>query len=303
MKNKKLVTIALTTAFAMGISAPVFAEVSTPIAVPPVAPAAVADQKLAVLVTTVGTVQEINADDQYPTILVKNDQTEIEFYINSDTWLVDGSGVPAALTDLQGKEVVVSHSQAMTMSIPAKCSAKAVMLRGDVAPNYAVIEAVSKNADGSVTFTTDKGSRLITAGKDAVVTPFKTRNLVSLDMLKAGDEVVLYYDVMALSFPAQAHTDRVVLLHPADATAETTTPNTMVSLRDAATELGMAIDWNAETQVAILSQGAFNVTVTIGSVDYGINRMLVKLDQAAELRDGRTYVPQALVDAIKAQRK
>lgn len=312
MKNKKLVTIALTAAFAVGISAPVFADVPALIATPAADAAATTEaQQVMSLVTTVGTVQEINEDSKYTSILVKNDQTEIEFYINmnttdaSKTWLVDASGIPMALKDLKGKEVVVAHSQAMTMSIPAKCNAKAVMVRGESTPNYAAIENVTKNNDGTVTLTTDNGSRLVTVAKDAVVTPFKTRNIVTADMLKTGDEVVLYYDVMALSFPAQAHTNRVVLLQPGEATTAvggaTAQEATMVSLRDAANELGLAIDWNADTQTAILSKGAFSVTVTVGSKDYGINRMLVKLDQAAEIQDGRTYVPQALVDEIKAQ--
>ena len=300
MKNKKLVTIALTAALAVGITAPAFADVPALIATPPTTTEA---QQVMSLITTVGTVQEINEDSKYPTVLVKNDQTEIEFYINMDaadrTWLVDATGTPMALKDLKGKEVVVAHSQAMTMSIPAKCSAKAVMVRGESSPNYAAIEKVTKNNDGTVTLTTDNGSRLVTVAKDAVVTPFRTRNIVTADMLKAGDEVVLYYDVMALSFPAQAHTNRVVLLQPSEAAAETTPA--MVSLRDAANELGLAIDWNADTQTAILSKGAFSVTVTIGSKDYGINRMLLKLDQAAEIQDGRTYVPQALVDEIKVK--
>lgn len=313
MKNKKLVTIALTAAFAVGISAPVFADVPALIAMPAADAAATTEtQQVMSLITSVGTVQEINEEGNYASVLVKTAQDEIEFYVNqnaadsSKTWLVDGAtGTPIALKDLKGKEVVVAHSQAMTMSLPPKCNAKAIMVQGDVGSNYAVIEKVVKNNDGTVTLTTDNGSRLVTVGKDAVVTPFKTRNIVTMDMLKAGDEVVLYYDVMALSYPAQAYTNRVVLLQPGEETAvaggATVQETAMVSLRDAANELGLAIDWNAETQTAILSKGAFSVTATVGSADYGINKMLLKLDQAAEIRDGRTYVPQALVDEVKAK--
>lgn len=321
MKNGKLVTLVLTTALTAGLIVPAFAGV-TPAVVTNEATSITDTAELAGnaeteaqtmgFVTTVGTVQEVNADNDYPTILVKTANDEMEFYIhgaNSDvnsTWLVGADGIPTALKDLNGKEVIVAHSPATTMSIPAKSSAIAVMVKGDVMPNYAVIENVTNNADGSVTFTTDNGSRLVTVSKDAKVSPFMTRNLVYLDALKSGDKVVLYYDIMALSYPAQAHTNKVVLLHPADPveTEDAVKPlSQMVSLRDAANELGMNINWSHEGQTVTLSKNAFSATITVGSTDYGINKMLVKMDQAAEIRDSRTYVPQAFIDELKDRLK
>ena len=80
------------------------------------------------------------------------------------------------------------------------------------ASNYAFIEAITDNADGSRTVTTDHGNRRVTILADAEVTPFRSRNIVTLQDLRVGDAVVLYYDVMTLSIPAQASTNRVVLL-------------------------------------------------------------------------------------------
>lgn len=319
MNNKKLITIALTTAFAVGITAPVFADTAVVVAAQDTAAVVTEAQQVMALATTVGVVQEINEDSKSPSILVKNDQTEIDFYINMDkasgnaTWVIDENGLPIALKDLKGKEVVVSHSQAMTMSLPARCNATAVMVKGDVTPNYAVVEAVSKNADGSVTLTTDSGSRLVTVNKDASISPYLTKNLVFIDNLKVGDEVVLYYDIMALSYPGQAGTDRVLLLHPADAAVdsekETDTAvdaiplsDAMVNLRDAVSELGLSIQWNQEGSTVILNKdnSAFSATITIGSSDYGINKMRVKAENAAEIRDGRTYVPQSFITELKA---
>lgn len=320
MKNRKLVTLVLTTAFTAGLIVPAFAGVTpatvanaeTPIIdTAPATEEQNTDTQALGFVTTVGTVQEVNADNENPTILVKTANDEIEFYIHgassnvNSTWLVGADGIPTTLKDLQGKEVIVAHSPATTMSIPAKSSAIAVMVKGDVAPNYAVIEKVTKNADGSVTFTTNNGSRLVTINKDAQVSPFMTRNIVTLDELKVGDEVVLYYDIMALSYPAQAHTNKVVLLHPAEPveTEDAAKPSEMVSLRDVANELGMNITWDYKGQTVTLNKNAFSATITIGSTNYGINKMLVKIDQAAEIRDGRTYVPQTFVDELQNQLK
>lgn len=98
MNNKKLITIALTTAFAVGITAPVFADTTAAVAVQDTAAVVTEAQQVMALATTVGVVQEINEDSKSPSILVKNDQTEIDFYINMDkasgnaTWVIDENG-------------------------------------------------------------------------------------------------------------------------------------------------------------------------------------------------------------------
>ncbi len=79
-------------------------------------------------------------------------------------------------------------------------------------PNYAVIEAIADNEDGSRTVTTNNGERTVTIAADASVMPFRTRTIVTLQDLCVGDVVALYYDVMTLSLPAQAGTDKVVVL-------------------------------------------------------------------------------------------
>jgi len=321
MKNrKKFVTIALTTALALGCTAPVWAGEPVPTRTQPTGAVAVdtaaQEQEQTMRYTSsVGTVKEINTEGTAKTILVETAQGDKVFYINDNpatnvpnTYLLDGNGMPTTLDALQGKEVRVAHSMATTFSLPPKSSAYAVMEIGDVVPNYAVIEAVQQNADGSVTLTTDNGGMWVTVTADAEVTPHRTKNRVTLADLQPGAEVVLYYDIVLESYPGQAGTNKVILLQAApevmDAPAEDSMPAVqetvpMVGLRDAADALQMDIHWNADGQQVILSKGAFNATVTIGSKDYGISRMRLQLGQAAELRDGRTYVPQTFVDKIK----
>lgn len=163
--------------------------------------------------TTLGMVKEIvRSEEDVTSILLDNDGRECEFYLADTTWLVDGNGYPIVAEALAEKHVVVAHAEAMTFSLSPKSVAAAVMVYETVGPNYAVIEEVTKQQDGSIIVTTNQGDRLVTVAADAQVAPFKTRNIVTLDDLRPGAEVVLYYDILAPSLPARAVTNQVVLL-------------------------------------------------------------------------------------------
>lgn len=303
MKNKKLVTLALATAFTVSAFTPAFAN-PVLISKAPAADTAIVSQEEQAMqfAKAFGTVQEVNEQDMY--ILVQTEQDEIQFNIDENTWLMDGqNGIPMALAELEGKEVVVSHSMAMTMSLPAQSYAYAVITKGDVMPNFAVIEAVAETEDG-VRLTTENGSMWVTVAENAQVSPFRTRNIVSVQDLQPGAQVVLYYDVVAMSYPGQAATDRVILLQPADAipaedTVETPAANEMVHLREAVSGMGLDILWDAASQTVTLQKGAFTATVIIGDENYGINKMLVRDEQVPEIHGDRTYVSQSFVEALK----
>lgn len=277
---------------------------------PTVASTPVQQQMLMNAMTTVGTVQEIGQSS----VLVKNDQTEIRFNIGEDTWLVDGQkGIPLDLQDLRGKEVVVSHSMAMTKSLPPQSYAYAIITKGDVTPNFAVVEEVADSENGVVRLTTNNGGMWVTVAEDADIKPLRTKNIVTAQDLQKGAQVLLYYDIVALSYPGQAYTDRVVLLQPADEQETAVNEDVMVSLRDAAGQLGLQLTWNGELQTVVLSRDGYQVTISIGSTKYGYSKTVEQdgepttimatamAAQAPELRDGRTYVPQSLVDALQKQ--
>lgn len=313
MKHKRLVTLALATALTASIFTPAFAEGEAAAVNGPKLPVDVVSQAQRVIdyATTIGTVQEVGESS----ILVKNEQTEIQFNISEDTWLVDGQqGIPAALRDLQGKEVVVSHSMAMTRSLPPQSYAYAIVIKGDVMPNYAIVEDVLDNGNGTVRLTTNNGGMWVTVAKEAEIKPLKTKNIVTMQDLQPGAEVLLYYDMVALSYPGQAGTDRVVLLQPAAEQKQEAAENAaMVSLREAAKQLGLQVSWNAEIQTVVLSKDGYRATISVGSAKYGYTKLVEKdgnltemtvealAAQAPELRDGRTYVPQSMIDALKQQ--
>lgn len=296
MKHKKIVTLALAGALTVTMFTPALAVDNTEaISSTPL----ISQQEEVAMgyMTTLGVVQEV--DVQAQTILVKNDQTEIQFNLDAKTWLVDGEkGTAIDLADLKGKEVVVAHSMAMSRSLPPQSYAYAVITKGTVTPNYAIIEEVEKMENGAVRLTTNNGGMWVTVPENADMKPLATKDIVSVEDLQPGAQVILYYDIVALSYPGQAGTDRVVLLKAAEEPIAEETAE-MVGIRQAADELGLDIAWEHEGQMVTLSKGAFSATIHIGSKSYGINKMLVQLEQAAEIRDGRTYVPQEFLDALK----
>lgn len=252
---------------------------------------------------SMGTVTDILDRDQYTVLVVVDEDQVYEFYLTNNTWLVDGDGLPIAASDLRNQTVVVAHEDAMTLSLPPQSTALAVMIYEHVMPNYAIVEGITHNEDGSAVVTTNHGDLLVTISANAQVTPFRTRNIVKVNDLQVGDTLVLYYDMVSPSLPAQASTNKVVQLEAGGSIAENASNSvepTMCALRDAVKDLELQIVWDAESHTVILQKDAFSATIRIGNTSYGINRMHMEAAQAAEIRDGRTFVSDDVIDEIFA---
>lgn len=66
---------------------------------------------------------------------------------------------------------------------------------------------------------------------------------------------------------------------------------TMVPLRLVAEELHYQVDWSAGTRQVMVTNGATQVVLKVGSREASVDGRQVRLDTAAILRDGRTFVP------------
>ena len=310
MQHKKIVTLALAGALTATMFTPALAVNNTETISS--TPLIAQQEEVAVGYTrTIGVVQEV--DVQAQNILVKNEQTEIQFNLDEKTWLVDGEkGTAIDLADLKGKEVVVAHSMATTRSLPPQSYAYAVVTKGEVTPNYAIIEAVEAGKDGAVRLTTNNGGMWVTVTEKVDIKPLATKDIVTLEDLQPGAQVILYYDIVALSYPGQAYTDRVVLLKPAEEPIAEENVE-MVGIRQAASELGLEVAWDHEGQTVTLSKEGYKATISVGSAKYGYTKLVEKdgkqtemiadalAEQAPELRNGRTYVPKSMLEALKQQ--
>ena len=144
----------------------------------------------------------IETDKQTVTVEVEG---ETKVFALQDTYLIDGeTGFRIDAKELRGREVRIYVKDEQAAAI-------LTMTEQNIA-HYAEIESLEKEADGSLNVVTDGGSRVVTISKEAEIRPWLTRNIVMLQDLQVGSKVLLYYDLMTMSLPAQAYTEKVILL-------------------------------------------------------------------------------------------
>lgn len=268
----------------------------------------------ALYLSTYGEITEV-AEDY---VVVKTiDGEEIQFNTSELTQVIDANtAMPLDLTARETDMVMVTYSNAMTMSIPPQAYAFAIVgnIKSEMGnPIFTIVEEV-KTSESGIVIVTEGGSKEITVPSNAEVSPYLTRNIVTLADIKAGSNVLLWYDMMTMSIPAYATSEKVVVLPgnvldilgleegltvngveielPEDEVVYDNNGVEMLPLRTVAETLGFKVEWVNETQSIIISKDAFTATIRIGTVEGGINKMRLVLETAPILYGGsKTYVP------------
>ncbi len=288
-------------------------------------PEAVEECSTPAYLSTYGEIKETGEDF----ILVETiDGNEIQFNTSEITQIIDANTVlPLDLASRETDKVMVTYSPAMTMSIPPQSYAFAIIgnIKAEAGnPIFTIVENVISAEDGIV-IVTENGTKEITVPSTAKVSPYMTRNIVTLEDIKAGSNVLLWYDMMTMSIPAYATSERAVIfagnLFDIYNENDALTVNgveiklseneivyndngvEMLPLRKVAETLGFTVEWINETQSIIISKGtAFNATLRIGEEGYGINRARFMLEAAPFLHNGdTTYVPAAFFTELPAE--
>ena len=277
-----------------------------------------------------GTITEV-ADDY---VMVKTmDNEEIQFNTSEFTQVIDANTVmPLDLKSRETDLVMITYANAMTMSLPPQAYAFAIVgnIKSEMGnPMFTIVEEV-KTTDNGIVIVTDGGMKEITVPANAQVSPYMTRNIVTLADIKEGSNVLLWYDMMTMSIPAYATSERVVVMagnvmdiYNDEETEEVTEEGLLVNgvaitlaedeveydnngvkmlpLRTVAETLGFKVEWVNESQSIIVSKDAFSATVRIGTVEGGINKMRLVLETAPILYDGcKTYVPASFFAELPA---
>ena len=314
MKKMRFIAAALTAAMLLSVSA--FAAEPAATSAPAAAPIAAAQPyRLSDKVT----VTEISADGKYM-LVTTSEKTELRLNLSDRTVVVDTqTGLAAGISSVKaGDAVYAYYSPATTMSIPPQtaCEALVVNLTDAHAPAHLLTaEQVTANADGSVTVLTENGGTLLTIPKTAAVTPYKTKNIVKNTDIKVGTRFFAWYDVAAMSMPAQAGTDRAVLLPDAVYTLTVSGKTVdasslpravydvdgtvMVPLRLTAKALGYDVSWNGKAGQIIVEDRIQKAVLRSGSTTARfIGKLKVinltrdeSMSAAAVIYSGCTYVP------------
>ena len=77
---------------------------------------------------------------------------------------------------------------------------------------------------------------------------------------------------------------------------------TMLPIRIVAESLGGTVTWNGELQRVTIQKGADVILITIGADTAYVNGTAVKLDAAAFVENGRTYLPMRRVFCLSKKR-
>ena len=153
---------------------------------------------------TSGKIVEVNEN----MIVVKGEHNIIAAMITDDTYLLNGkNGKAKKLSSFKvGKEVTVYHSPKMTRSIPAQSAAYAVVLGDDSEKmgKFFKVEEVNMSEDNTYVSVINTNESLI-----ATVDKKANKNFAEI---KAGDNLMVWYDMMTMSLPARTNANKVVIL-------------------------------------------------------------------------------------------
>jgi len=255
--------------------------------------------------------------------------------LSESTIIVDAyTGEPSSIADRRSDRVKVYHAPFMTMSIPPQSPALIIALdlpENQFSPMYHTIEEIDELYYDTIRITTDNGGLFITLDQDTPLTPHMTRQMVELEHLQVGDRLLVWYEIIATSFPAQTTATRVIFLgsapeedKPSYGTDyeqdydyseyyDTAPPARMLAVpgsgimrggmeffpvRALATEAGFDVSWEAATSSAVLTHNATKLTLSNHSAMFYINDMSFILSAAVFIENGVMYAPAELFEIL-----
>lgn len=268
-------------------------------------------------------------------ITIKNtdgEETEIALNISEDTLFLDNeTGFPSSIDNLKvGDEIYAYYSAIMTKSLPPQSNASYIITNikdnKSVAKPMTVAE-IQENEDGSVRILSDDNMYLITIMPDKPISPFKTKNIVTVSDIKVGSRIAVWFDIMTMSIPAQAASNKTVILPAVKNEVSHKAPekiqingemldltnkqiflendNIMVPLRAVSEKLGFVLSWDNESKTASMDNGTVKTSVQIGKDGYylasskaiGLTATF-KYGAAPVVVNGDTYVPLKLYELL-----
>ena len=155
--------------------------------------------------------------DAYQFMLVKTeDGKELQLNLDAMTLVVNNeTGVPATMDEIKaGAKVFVYYSPAMTRSLPPQSACELILVNvGDKTPaSLHEVGTVNREKDGKTAITTAAGDMVIRVDGKTAMIALKTKNVVTTDDLTKGTRFLAWYDMVAMSYPGQAYTEKLIVL-------------------------------------------------------------------------------------------
>lgn len=235
-------------------------------------------------------------------LLVEVDGMDIALIISEKTLIIDSkTGLPASLENLKASDkIFVYYSAAMTRSLPPQSQAIAIVTQIQENTSHAELFTVGEiisREDGQVRALNQEGSLIVTFLEENPLTPFKTKQIVTIEDIQAGTQLFIWYEIVLMSYPGQTAALKAVLVGQEDIP--------MVPLRSVAEGLGFTVVWNGKEQSIFLDNGIVKTTLYIGQDSYfkassqaiGLTQNH-RLGRAPVLIENKTYVPASLFDFL-----
>lgn len=280
-----------------------------------------------------------NTADYYATSTNELDALDFDFgdgiyvlHLSESTIVIDATtGLPASISDRTNDSVKIYHSPVMTMSIPPQSSALVVAVNLPeyyFSPHYHIVDSVEFLDDDTLVVISKTGLHM-TLTRETSIMPHRTRQMISLDHISAGNELLVWYQMVAMSYPPQASPTHVLWLRAGETYSDIETapdvyeyengyydpdyngndseyeglsylmPGTgtvidgieFFPVRLAAVEAGYTVSWNNATRAAELSVNNVKISLAIGSSVFYVNGHARVLPAPAVIIDGVMYAP------------
>ncbi|MCL2618417.1 MAG: copper amine oxidase N-terminal domain-containing protein [Defluviitaleaceae bacterium] len=161
----------------------------------------------------------IHVDEVSNKIKVRGDDNSIILLnISGETFVVDGvSGLNASLSERVNNTVHVYHSPTMSHNDPPETDALVVMLnipQEYTPPRFHIVGAAATN-NGDMKLRVDNGGLVVHLSADTGVTAPLTTSKgqeAELSQVREDSRLLLWYEAVAMSYPAQTTATRAVLL-------------------------------------------------------------------------------------------
>ena len=239
-------------------------------------------------------------DDQ---LLVTVNEMDLVLNISEETLVIDSkTGLPTSLNTLKVDDTIfVYYSAAMMKSLPPQSHAIAIVTQVEKNKSHAelfTVKEIISEKDGEIRALNKEGDLIVAFLKEISLTPFKTKQIVTLDDIKIGTQLFIWYEIVALSYPGQTAATKAVLVGQEEGTgvravytpmagadAVTVTIQNkaiqlggknlldqngflMLPLRAVAEGLGFQVTWNGEERSVLLDDGVVKTTIFIGEDSY-----------------------------------
>lgn len=241
-------------------------------------------------------------------------QQSIILNIGKSTNIVDNvSQKKLSLSKLkEGETIYAWHDKVMTMSLPPMTGAHVIVANIPMdmgAGQLFEVEKVEKIEDGYRLLNKEQ-DLYITISNSTKIKLFNSSKTQKLSAIKPGTELLIWYNVAAQSFPAQAHVssaiafkygfDGYVSIHENAITVngkalsaeavEDPKDGQLLPMEDVAKALGFKARYNSKSGMLTMSKGSIKVTLIVGQEVFIANDADVAVS-GVQLIDGKLYAP------------